>query len=183
MTKVDIALNIKNQAFLNGNKYAAIALNLKEPYQIEKKFREAITMLQGHVDCLMLCHGTINNESIFEANMLTWDSTMNLNVRASFQLVSLAIPFLKLSKGCITVLSSNAGKTPQPGSIVYSTSMAMVNMLIETTALETSFFGIRVNGVAPGVTNTQARMKKDSLGLTEAQNRTFLLEAGIDVPL
>lgn len=61
--------------------------------------------------------------------------------------------------------------------------MAMVNMLIETTALEVAFFGIRVNGVAPGVTNTQARMKKDSIGLTEAQNRTFLLEAGIDVPL
>ena len=93
---------------------------------------------------------------------------MNLNVRASFQLVSLAVPFLKLSKGCITILSSNAGKAPQPGAIIYSTSMAMVNMLIETTALETAFFGIRVNGVAPGVTNTQARMKKDSIGLTEA---------------
>jgi NAD(P)-dependent dehydrogenase (short-subunit alcohol dehydrogenase family) len=150
VTKIDAALNIKNQAFLNGNKYAAISLNLKEPYQIEKKFREAITILQGHVD------------------MLEWDQMMNLNVRASFQLVSLAVPFLKLSKGCITILSSNAGKTPQPGSIIFSTSMAMLNMLVETTALETAFFGIRVNAVAPGVTNTQARMKKDSIGLTEA---------------
>ena len=61
--------------------------------------------------------------------------------------------------------------------------MAMVNMLVETTALETAFFGVRVNAVAPGVTNTQARMKKDSLGLTEAQNRSYLIEAGIDVPL
>lgn len=61
--------------------------------------------------------------------------------------------------------------------------MAMVNMLVETVALETAFYGIRVNAVAPGVTNTTARMKKDSTGLTEAQNRLFLLESGKDVPL
>lgn len=81
------------------------------------------------------------------------------------------------------MLSSTAGKSPQPGSIIFSTSMAMVNMLVESTALETSFFGIRVNAVAPGVTNTAARMKKESLGLTEAQNRTFLIESGMDIPL
>ena len=46
--------------------------------------------------------------------------------------------------------------------------MAMLNMLVQTTALETSFYGIRINAVAPGVTATAARMKKDSLGLTEA---------------
>jgi len=30
----------------------------------------------------------------------------------------------------------------------------MLNMLVKCTALETSFHGIRVNAVAPGVTNT-----------------------------
>jgi NAD(P)-dependent dehydrogenase (short-subunit alcohol dehydrogenase family) len=45
--------------------------------------------------------------------------------------------------------------------------MAMLNMLVETTALETSFLGIRVNAVAPGVISSASRMKKDSLGLTE----------------
>ena len=59
----------------------------------------------------------------------------------------------------------------------------MLNMLVETTALETAFFGIRVNAVAPGVTNTQARMKKDSIGFTEMQNRNFLIDASRDVPL
>jgi NAD(P)-dependent dehydrogenase (short-subunit alcohol dehydrogenase family) len=86
--------------------------------------------------------------------MLEWDQMMNLNVRPSFQLISLAVPFLKITKGSITVLSSNAGETPQPGSIIFSTSMSMLNMLVKTTALETSYFGIRVNAVAPGVTNT-----------------------------
>jgi NAD(P)-dependent dehydrogenase (short-subunit alcohol dehydrogenase family) len=46
--------------------------------------------------------------------------------------------------------------------------MAMLNMLVQTTALETAFDGIRINAVAPGVTVTAARTKKESLGLTDA---------------
>ena len=130
-----------------------------------------------------MCHGYLKNESIFETNMLEWDQMMNLNVRPHFQLMSLAIPFLKLSKGSVTVLSSTAGETPIPGSVIFSTSMAMLNMLVQTTALEVAFYGIRVNAVAPGVTSTNARIKKESLGLSEAQNRAFLQEASLDVPL
>ena len=106
--------------------------------------------------------------------MLEWDQMMNLNVRPHFQLISLAVPFLKLTSGNVTVLSSNAGETPLPGSCIYSTSMAMLNMLVKCSALETSFHGVRINAVAPGVTNTNARMKKDSLALGESQNRTYL---------
>lgn len=92
---------------------------------------------------------------------------MNLNVRPSFQLISLATPFLKITKGSITVLSSSNGETPLPGSIILSTSMSMLNMLVKCSALETAFHGIRVNAVAPGVTNTAARQKKESLAFTD----------------
>jgi NAD(P)-dependent dehydrogenase (short-subunit alcohol dehydrogenase family) len=55
---------------------------------------------------------------------------MNLNVRPHFQLISLAVPFLKITKGNAVVLSSTAGQTPQPGSCIFSTSMSMLNMLV-----------------------------------------------------
>lgn len=125
-------------------------------------------MIGGDLHGLILCHGYIKNESIMETNMLEWDQMMNLNVRPSFQLMSIAAPFLKLTRGSVTVLSSTAGETPQPGSTIYSTSMAMLNMLVKCTALETSFFGVRVNAVAAGVTATQTRTKKDSLNFTDA---------------
>ena len=44
--------------------------------------------------------------------MLEWDQMMNLNVRPTFQLMSLAVPFLKVTKGNIVVLSSAAGEAP-----------------------------------------------------------------------
>ena len=81
------------------------------------------------------------------------------------------------------MLSSNAGESPSPGSVIFSTSMSMLNMLVKCTALETSFYGIRINAVAPGVTYTAARTKKDSLAMTEGQNRAFMGEAAVDVPL
>ena len=140
-------------------------------------------MVGGSLDCLVLCHGYTKNESILETNMLEWDQMMNLNVRPSFQLISLATPFLRLTKGSVTVLSSTAGEAPQPGSIIFSTSMSMLNMLVQCAALENSFHGIRVNAVAAGVTATTARMKKESLGLTEGQNKTFMVESAQDVPL
>jgi len=61
--------------------------------------------------------------------------------------------------------------------------MSMLNMLVKCAALETSFTGIRVNAVAPGVTNTSARTKKESLALTENQNKSYLAEASHDIPL
>lgn len=134
--------------------------------------------------------------------MLEWDKMMNLNVRASFQLISLATPFLKQSQNpaSITVLSSNAGLVPMPGSIIFSTSMAMVNMLVKNTALEVASQGIRCNAVAPGVTKTAARENKESnfwedlpenlkldrdRGENEVRklNQRYLEEAKKDVPL
>lgn len=109
-----------------------------------------------------------------ETNMLEWDLMMNLNVRPHFQLMSIAAPFLKITKGSITVLTSTAGEVPQPGSTIFSTSMAMLNMLIRCTALETAFHGVRVNGVAAGVTATATRMKKESLNFNDYQNKTFM---------
>jgi 3-oxoacyl-[acyl-carrier protein] reductase len=66
-----------------------------------------------------------------------------------------------------------------------STSSAMVQMLIKTVALETAFHGVRINGVAAGVTRTTARCKGEDIGmgLTKAENSRYLLDAARDVPL
>lgn len=82
-------------------------------------------------------------------------------------MISLATPFLKITKGSVTVLSSTAGESPLPGSVIYSTSISMLNMLVKCAALETAFHGIRINAVAAGVTATNARTKKDSLAFTD----------------
>jgi NAD(P)-dependent dehydrogenase (short-subunit alcohol dehydrogenase family) len=60
-----------------------------------------------------------------------------------------------------------------------SMAASMVQMLIKTVALETAYFGIRVNGVATGVTKTAARTKESDIGmgLSASENRKFLFDA------
>ena len=54
----------------------------------------------------------------------------------------------------------------------------MVNMIIQNSALELASFGIRVNGVAPGITNTMFR--KDELQEPkEKNNEEYMKKAGM----
>ena len=70
-----------------------------------------------------------------------------------------------MTQGTITVLSSSAGKNPQPISTLYSTNMAMLNMLVQCAALELAYWGVRVNAVCPGTTITKDLMSDNSLNL------------------
>ena len=90
-----------------------------------------------------------------------------MNVRSNVHLMSLAFPFLKQNdkyKGSsITVLTSSACNQADPRASVMSISSAMVKQLVQCSALEGAYHGIRVNAVAAGVTYTKARMNQDSM--------------------
>jgi NAD(P)-dependent dehydrogenase (short-subunit alcohol dehydrogenase family) len=78
-------------------------------------------------------------------------------------LTSLSVPYLKkanpLNSPSVTILTSSQGTSPDPESPLMSVSASMVQMMIKTVALETAYFGIRINGVAIGVTKTATRTK------------------------
>lgn len=63
----------------------------------------------------------------------------------------------------------------------------MLNSLIQNSALELSSFGIRVNGVAPGITNTDFRVtdefsRKDNQVFFERMSEVFLLNKSVIEP-
>lgn len=60
------------------------------------------------------------------------------------------MPFLRMTRGSVTVLSSSAGEKPWPGHTIYNSAMASLNMMIRCAALENSQHQVRVNAVAPG---------------------------------
>ena len=75
-------------------------------------------------------------------------------------MISLATPFLKYTKGNIVVISSLESFIPVKNSFLNTTSKCIVNSLIQNSALELASFGIRVNGVAPGITKTNYRIEE-----------------------
>ena len=64
--------------------------------------------------------------------------------------LSISIPFLRMTKGTATVLSSSAGEKPLPGHAIYNSAMASLNMLVRCAALENANHGVRINAIAPG---------------------------------
>jgi meso-butanediol dehydrogenase/(S,S)-butanediol dehydrogenase/diacetyl reductase len=129
--------------------------------------------LDGRIDCIIFCHGVLNFMSdISHSTFEEFDTVQRINVRSTMHFLSICIPFLRMTAGSVSVLSSSAGEHPWPGHSVYNTAMACLNMMVRCSALENSNFGVRINAVAPGVVRSEsARCNPDfSGGLNPDQN-------------
>ena len=112
-----------------------------------------------------------------ETTLKDYDEAINVNTRSIMSLVSLATPFLKHTKGNIVAISSLESFIPVKNSFLNTVSKSMVNMIIQSSALELASFGVRVNGVAPGVTNTMFR-RHELEEPKEKNNAEYMRKAG-----
>ncbi len=150
-------------------------IDLEDPQGITRGFKSILMKLKGRLDILILCHGQFKVGRLIDTAVDVFDSTLHVNVRACFHLISMASPFLKLSKGNVVAVSSLESKIPVRDGFLNSVSKAMLNSLIECSALELSSFGVRVNAVAPGITATSHRVTEDFL---DRENKDYLEKMG-----
>ena len=151
----------------------------KMDFKIDTNYREIFTKimmnLKGKLDIMFLCHGLFAQGEIMETILKEYDEAININTRSIMTLISLATPFLKHTKGNIVAISSLESFIPVKNSFLNTVSKSMVNMIIQNSALELASFGVRVNGVAPGITNTMFR--KNELR-DPSENGEYMKRAG-----
>lgn len=109
----------------------------------------------GRLDVLVNAAGHLSTGTIENTSMAAWDSMMNVNVRAVFQLMQLASPHLIETKGNIVNISSVTGQRSFSGLLAYCVSKAAVDQLTRCAALDLASKGVRVNAVNPGVVVTE----------------------------
>jgi NAD(P)-dependent dehydrogenase (short-subunit alcohol dehydrogenase family) len=80
--------------------------------------------------------------------------TITRNLHTSFALVRAAIKPLRASRGSIVLMSSAAGSTGIANHDAIAAAKAGVEGLVRSAAATYATFGIRVNGVAPGLVDT-----------------------------
>ena len=79
---------------------------------------------------------------------------MQLNTRAPFYLMQLAMPALIQAKGNVVNVSSVTGVRSFPGVLTYCVSKAALDQLTRCAALDVASKGVRVNAINPGVVVT-----------------------------
>ena len=81
---------------------------------------------------------------------------MTVNASGVFYLLRALVPhFKEQQRGAIVTIGSNAAHVPRMQMAAYCASKAAVTSLTQTVGLELAPFGVRVNLVSPGSTDTE----------------------------
>ncbi len=131
-----------------------ISPNLASLEAVQEVFGE-INAKYGCIDIL------VNNAGISDSTPFTdyteeiFDKVMDLNIKGVFNASLAAVPYMVSRKsGVILSTSSMVSISGQPSGIAYPSSKFAVNGFTLSLARELGPKGIRVNAVAPGITET-----------------------------
>jgi len=133
---------------------AGISPDLSDLEAVRAAFREA-TAQYGCVDILVNNAGVSESTPFMEYTEDAFDKVMDLNVKGVFNATRAASEcMVARGSGVILSTSSMVSIYGQPSGIAYPASKFAVNGLTISLARELGPKGIRVNAVAPGITET-----------------------------
>jgi NAD(P)-dependent dehydrogenase (short-subunit alcohol dehydrogenase family) len=153
----------KDHAHITG-----LVADAAEPEDAARTISKAIE-LWGRLDIL------VNNAgagAIMPLADITIDKVTNIfavNVVGPSLLAKAALPHLKKTKGSIINVSSTFGSKPVAGLSHYAASKSALEHLTHCWALELAPFGVRVNAVAVGPTESEALVGMMGLSIEQAE--------------
>ena len=134
---------------------AYVTADLLQANAVQKLFRAAIKA-QPKLDLLVCNAGSFFDMPFLEMTSELWDKTMRLNVKSSYFLIQAFAKHLVAQKrgGAVVIVSSTNGFQAEADSTAYDTSKGALIALTKSLAMSLADYGIRVNGVAPGLIRT-----------------------------
>lgn len=128
--------------------------NLSNELEVKDAF-DTVKERYGHIDIL------INNAGVSSSTPLTnyteeeYNRIVDLNIKSVFICSKTIIPYMEEQNGGVILnTSSMVSIYGQPSGCMYPTSKFAVNGLTKSLARELATKNIRVNAVAPGITET-----------------------------
>lgn len=109
----------------------------------------------GPIDKLACVAGMLQMGKLWELSTEQWERTFAVNTNGVFHVCQAVLPtMIERRRGAIVNVSSNAATTPRANMSAYAASKAAVTQLSRCLGLEVAQYGIRVNVVSPGSTDT-----------------------------
>ena len=137
-----------------GAKISGISPDLGSLEQVRAAFQKVKDEF-GQLDIVVNNAGVSESTPMLKYTEETFDKVMDLNVKGVFNSAYAAAEIMeKQGSGVILNTSSMVSIYGQPSGVAYPTSKFAVNGLTVSLARELGPKGIRVNAVAPGITET-----------------------------
>lgn len=128
--------------------------NLSDYQSVKTAFSEVENTF-GKIDILVNNAGVSASQPFTSYTEEAFDSVMDLNIKGVYNCSRAVVDGMKhRGYGVILNTSSMVSRYGQPSGIAYPTSKFAVNGFTLSLARELGPFGIRVNAVAPGITDT-----------------------------
>lgn len=127
---------------------------LTDETAIHQRFTE-IYNAYGKIDVLVNNAGMTDTTSFVDYSLNKFQKVMDLNVSAAYLCSQVYVNLMKNhGNGVILNTSSMVSLYGQTSGVAYPTSKFAVNGMTKSLARELGKYGIRVNAVAPGITET-----------------------------
>ena len=109
----------------------------------------------GRLDVLVNNAGVATMGSFLDTSVDEWHKTMRIDVDGVFYMTRSALPHLLKAKGSVVNVSSVSGLRGDWGLSFYNAAKGAVSNLTRALALELGGQGVRVNAVAPSLTESE----------------------------
>lgn len=120
-----------------------------------KEVADIVAKKYGKIDILVNNAGMSASKSIDDTTSEEFSKIIDINLNAVFNMTKAVTPYMKKEhSGVILNTSSMVSIYGQPSGVGYPSSKFALNGLTKSLARELAPFNIRVNAVAPGITNT-----------------------------
>jgi len=149
----DNALSVEQEIREEGGAALAVQVDLTRRSEVERAVAQTIERF-GAIDLLVNNAGWDKLELFLDSDEETWEKIIAINFKAVLYTARAVLPLMIGRGGKIINIASDAGRAGSSGEAVYSGAKGAVIAFSKTLAREMARYGITVNVVCPGLTET-----------------------------
>ena len=149
----DNALEVANAINAAGGKAFCVGADVTKVSDVQS----AVNLTRerfGKIDILINNVGWDKFGFFLDSEEETWDKIITVNFKSLLYVCKTVLPYMKEGGGRVINVASDAGRTGSSGEAVYSGTKGAIIAFSKALAREMVRFGITVNVVCPGLTET-----------------------------